>query len=109
MLNVRPEAVYNSLSVNEPTFVKQYAPLPLHSANKMNIQQHTAKPSAPGISTTMTHHLPSADVLNKITSSQQKKADSNKCLGPHTTCSYVIGQGMVWEDLCRCSDNDKST
>ncbi len=93
MLNVRPEAVYKSLSVNEPTFVKQYAPLPLHGINKMNIQQHTAKPSAPGMSTALTHHLPSADILNKITSLQQKKADSHKCLGPHTTCSYVVGHG----------------
>jgi len=104
MLNVKPESVYNSLSVNEPTFVKKYAPLPLHSTNKMN----TAEPSAPRMSTTVTHHLPRTDILNKITSSQQKKADSHKCLGPHTTCSYVVGHGMVWEDLCRCDDKDTS-
>ena len=92
--------MYNSLSVNEPTFVKQYAPLPLQSINKMN----TATPSAPEMSTTVTHHLPRTDILNKITSSQQKKADSHKCIGPHTTCSYVVGHGMVWEDLFRCND-----
>ena len=54
----------------------------------------------------MTHHLPETDILNKITSSKQKNADSHKCLGPHTTCSYVVGQGMVWEDLCRCNDKE---
>ena len=94
MLNVRPDPIYNSLSVNEPTFVKQYAPLPLHSTNKMN----TAKPSAPEMSTTVTH-LPRTDILNKITSSEQKKADSHKCLGPHTTCSYVVGR--TWHGLGR--------
>ena len=73
MLNVRPGAVYNSLAVNEPTFVKQNAPLPLHGPNKMTIQRQTSKPSAPGMSPTMTHHLPRADILNKINSSQQKK------------------------------------
>jgi hypothetical protein len=107
MLNVGQEAVYNLLSVNEPNFVKQYAPLSLHGTNKMNIPQHTAKPSAPGMSTAVTHHLTHTDILNKITTSHQKKANSHKCLGPHTTSSYVVGHGMVWKDLCRCSDKDK--
>ncbi|KAI9553725.1 hypothetical protein GHT06_021661 [Daphnia sinensis] len=27
------------------------------------------------------------------------------CTGNHTICSYVVGHGMVWEDLCKCTIN----
>ena len=102
MLNINPEAVHNSLSINEPTFVREYAPLPLQApySNKNAIQKYIPEPSAP--------HSSNTNILNKITPSHQGKSDPRKCLGPHTICSYVVGQGMVWEDLCRCDENDKT-
>jgi hypothetical protein len=102
MLNINPEAVHNSLSINEPTFVRKYAPLPLQApyTNKNAIQKYIPEPSAP--------HSSNTNMLNKITPSHQGKSDPRKCLGPHTICSYVVGQGMVWEDLCRCDENDKT-
>ena len=102
MLNINPEAVHNSLSINEPTFVRKYAPLPLQApyTNKNAIQKYIPEPSAP--------HSSNTNMLNKISPSHQDKSDPHKCLGPHTVCSYVVGQGMVWEDLCRCDENDKT-
>ena len=102
MLNVNPEAVYNLLSVNEPAFVIKYAPSPLqaHYANKNAIQKYTPEPSAPYSSNT--------NMLNKIAPSHRGKSDPHKCLGPHTICSYVVEQGMVWEDLCRCDEKEKT-
>jgi hypothetical protein len=92
-----------ALSVNEPAFVRKYAPLPLQApyANTNAIQKHIPEPSAP--------HSSNTNILNKIAPSHQGKSDPHKCLGPHTICSYVVGKGMVWEDLCRCDENDKTT
>ena len=49
MLSVNPETEYNALSINEPTFVRQYAPVPLQTIYTDNntIQKYTLKPSAP--------------------------------------------------------------
>ena len=102
MLNENPEAVYNSLSVNEPAIIRKYAPLPLQATytDKNAIQKYTPEPSAPYSSNT--------NMLNKIAPSHRVKSDPYKCLGPHTICSYVVEQGMVWEDLCRCDEKEKT-
>ncbi|KZS03759.1 Uncharacterized protein APZ42_033430 [Daphnia magna] len=33
---------------------------------------------------------------------------ARKCTGKHTTCTYMVGYGMVWEDLCKCSTEVES-
>ena len=65
MLNINPVPVYNSLTVNEPTFVRKYALLPLQATytNKHAIQKHIPEPSAP--------HSSNTNVLNKIAPSHQ--------------------------------------
>ncbi len=110
MLTVSPEAVYNSHSVNEPAFVRKYAPLPLQATytDKDTIQTYIPEPSAPNIFKSQKPNSSDNNKLNKITSSNQSKSETHKCLGPHTTCSYLVGHGMVWEDLCRCNDNNTS-
>jgi hypothetical protein len=105
MLNVNSEAVYNPPLVNEPAYVRKYAPLPLQAdnTNKISIQKYEPNsPSAPSITQLQNPHFSHANILNKIT----PKTDSSKCAGPHTTCSYLTGYGMVWEDLCRCDENN---
>ena len=111
MLSVNPETVYNALSINEPTFVRQYAPVPLQTIYTDNntIQKYTPKPSAPEMLLSSNPQSSNTNILDKTITSKQNKSNPHKCLGPHTTCSYVVGHGMVWEDLCRCKDNDKST
>ena len=111
MLSVNQEIVYNSLSVNEPTFIIQYAPLPLQTMYTDNntIQKYAPKPSAPEMLLSSNPQSSNTNILDKTTTSKQNKLNPHKCLGPHKTCSYVVGHGMVWEDLCRCNDNDKST
>ena len=108
MLNVNPEAVYNSLSINEPGFVKKYAPLPLQApyTDKNVMRKYISEPSAPTISLSQNPHSSNINTLNKKSSSQKSKSDPHKCSGPHTTCSYVVGHGMVWEDLSRCHEHD---
>jgi hypothetical protein len=111
MLSVNPETVYNSLSDNEPTFVRQYAPLPLQTIYTDNntIQKYEPKPSAPEMLLSSNPQSSNTNILDKTTTSKHSKSNPHEYLGPHTTCSYVVGHGMVWEDLCRCNDNDKST
>jgi hypothetical protein len=108
ILNVNPEAVYNPPSANEPAYVRKYAPLPLQASNtnKTSIQKYAPNsPSAPNITQSQNPHFSHTNILNKI-SPTYNKTDSSKCAGPHTTCSYITGYGMVWEDLCRCDEND---
>lgn len=40
---------------------------------------------------------------SEIDQADNKKKSKPKCTDSHTTCSYVAGYGMVWEDLCSCS------
>ena len=87
------ETIYNTPTINEPTFVRTNAPLPLQGSyyNRNNT------PSAPKMTQKV---VAGPENLNKL--------DVNKCPGPHTTCSYVIGHGMVWEDLCLCDVDEES-
>ena len=84
MLGQNLETIYNSPAINEPTFVTTNAPLPLQGSyyNRNNI------PSAP-------------KMTQKVVADPENfnKFNQNKCRGPHITCSYVVGHGMVWEDL----------
>jgi hypothetical protein len=74
MLNVNPDTVYNSLSVNEPAFVRKYTPLPLQASytDKSAIQNYASKPSAPSISLSQHPHSSNTNILNKITPSPSK-------------------------------------
>jgi hypothetical protein len=97
MLNVNPEAVYNPLSVNEPAFVRKYAPLPLQASNtgKIAIQEYESNnPSAPSTSQSQHPHSLNTNILNKITPSYNK-SNPQKCVGPHTTCSYITGYAAM--------------
>ncbi|KAK4030967.1 hypothetical protein OUZ56_024397 [Daphnia magna] len=31
-----------------------------------------------------------------------------RCTRKHTTCTCVVGYGIVWEDFCRCSTEAES-
>jgi hypothetical protein len=111
MLNVNPDPLYTPPSVNEPAYVRKYAPLPLQAANTNNIsiQKHAPNsPSAPSITQLQNPHSSNANILNKVTPTYDKTA-APKCAGPHTTCSYITGYGMVWEDLCRCDENNATS
>jgi hypothetical protein len=86
MLNVNPDPVYTPPSVNEPAYVKKYAPLPLQAANTNNISiQKNApnSPSAPSITQLQNPHSPNANILNKVTPTFNK-TEAPKCAGPHT-------------------------
>ena len=82
MLNVNPEAVFNPTSVNEPAYVRKYAPLPLQASNtKISIQKYAPNnPSAPSISQSQNPHLSHSNIFNKITPAYNK-ADPQKCTG----------------------------
>jgi hypothetical protein len=70
MLNVNPEAVYNPPTVNEPAYVRKYAPLPLQASNtnKISNQKYAPNnPSAPSITQLENPHFSHANILNKIT------------------------------------------
>jgi hypothetical protein len=86
MLNISPEAVFNPPSVNEPAYVRKYAPLPLQASNnnKISNQKYAPNsPSAPGITQFKKPHFSHANILNKI-SPTYNKTDSSKCAGPVT-------------------------
>ena len=84
MLNINPEAVYNSLSVNEPSFVRQYAPLPLQTIYTDNntIQKYAPKPSAPEMVLSSNTQSSNTNILDKTNTSKQNKSNPYKCLGP---------------------------
>ena len=67
MLNINPEAVYNSLSVNEPSFVRQYAPLPLQTIYTDNntIQKYAPNPSAPEMVLSSNPQSSNTNILDK--------------------------------------------
>ncbi|KAK4007031.1 hypothetical protein OUZ56_012186 [Daphnia magna] len=72
----------------EQPFTRMTAPTPLTMERPS--QSRPAQPSAP---------------------KQRKNWESDqarKCTGKHTTCTYVVGYGMVWKDLCRCSTEVES-
>ena len=65
MLNVNLEAVYNPPSVNEPAYVRKYAPLPLQASNasKISIPKYKPNnPSAPSIIQSQNPHFSHANV-----------------------------------------------
>jgi len=116
-----PEPVYSPTSIIEPMAVREYAPLPLEAKSitipqpsAPVIQQHeltsesnytTRKNQSdkiyPSLATKLANFIPHLK-FNHHTHHELKSDDKPECTGSHTTCSYVAGYGMVWEDLCKC-------
>jgi len=117
ILHPNTDPVYNPTSVNEPIFIREYAPIPLED------HRNTTQPSAPTThqqNLTTDSHYHAADKMypslanrlsqfiptirfNHHTNQPVKNEQKPGCTGSHTTCSYVTGYGMVWEDLCTCN------
>ena len=117
------ENVYNSPSVQETNFVREYAPLPLTGGTTPKGTSVRIEPTAPSMNTLSSlytideqpEHAPSSiqptiypSLTSKLTHllPHIKKSKNKNCTGAHTTCSYVAGHGMVWEDLCKCSADE---
>jgi len=116
-----PEPIYNPSSIVEPTAVREYAPLPLESRVIPNIQPSApiiqqndlttegSLPASknkndriyPSLATKLANFIPHIK-FNQNSQREIKSDDKPECTGSHTTCSYVAGYGMVWEDLCKC-------
>jgi hypothetical protein len=114
------EPIYNPTSIMEPPAVREYAPLPLESRAISNIQpsapimqqnqlatesNYTRKSQSekiyPSLATKLANFIPHLK-FNHSSHHEIKTDDKTECTGSHTTCSYVAGYGMVWEDLCKC-------
>jgi hypothetical protein len=114
------EPIYNPTSIMEPPAVREYAPLPLESRAISNIQpsapimqqnqlatesNYTRKSQSekiyPSLATKLANFIPNLK-FNQSSHHEIKNDDKPECTGSHTTCSYVAGYGMVWEDLCKC-------
>ena len=80
MLSVNPETVYNSPSVNELTFVRQYAPLPLQTiyTEDNTIQKYAPKPSAPEMLLSSNPQLSNTNILDRTTTPKQNKSNPHK-------------------------------
>ena len=123
------ENIYNAPSVKESIFIRDYAPLPLTS--QINVKGATAQlePTAPSMHTLSSLYTVDEQAENARSQIQSKiypsltskltnllphikfhhkdeKLKNKNCTGSHTTCSYVAGHGMVWEDLCKCSADE---
>ncbi|KZR99852.1 Uncharacterized protein APZ42_004126 [Daphnia magna] len=79
----------------EQPFTRMTAPTPL--TMERPTQSRTAQPSAP-----------KQPNIYPIMEENWESDQARKCTGKHTTCTYVVGYGMVWEDLCRCSTETES-
>ena len=76
MLNSNPEVVYNPPSVDEPTFVRKYAPPQLQASktNKIAIQKFNSnKPSAPNAFQLQTNQSEGTNIIRSTTHSDKKK------------------------------------
>ncbi|KAI9551260.1 hypothetical protein GHT06_002333 [Daphnia sinensis] len=78
----------------EQPFIRMMAPTPLTS--ERIAQSHLTQPSAP------------RQRLYPTVEENWEPETTRKCTGKHTTCTYVVGYGMVWEDLCRCSTDPET-
>ncbi|KZR96948.1 Uncharacterized protein APZ42_008430 [Daphnia magna] len=81
--------------IMEQPFTRMTAPTPLTMERPS--QSRPAQPSAP-----------KQRSIYPIMEENWESDQARKCTGKHTTCTYVVGYGMVWEDLCRCSTEDES-
>jgi hypothetical protein len=79
----------------EQPFTRMTAPTPL--TMERPTQSRPAQPSAP-----------KQRNIYPIMEENWESDQARKCTGKHTTCTYVVGYGMVWEDLCRCSTETES-
>ncbi|KAK4045790.1 hypothetical protein OUZ56_033780 [Daphnia magna] len=79
----------------EQLFTRMTAPTPL--TMERPTQSRPAQPSAP-----------KQRNIYLIMEENWESDQARKCTGKHTTCTYVVGYGMVWEDLCRCSTEVES-
>ncbi|KAK4021373.1 hypothetical protein OUZ56_003290 [Daphnia magna] len=79
----------------EPQLTRMTAPTPL--TMERPTQSRPAQPSAP-----------KQRGIYPIMEENWESDQARKCTGKHTTCTYVVGYGMVWEDLCRCSTEVES-
>ncbi|KAK4045577.1 hypothetical protein OUZ56_033223 [Daphnia magna] len=79
----------------EQPFTRMTAPTPL--TMERPTQSRTAQPSAP-----------KQRNIYPIMEENWESDQARKCTGKHTTCTYVVGYGRVWEDLCRCSTETES-
>ncbi|KAI9555940.1 hypothetical protein GHT06_018481 [Daphnia sinensis] len=78
----------------EQPFTRMLAPAPLTS--ERTLQSRSTQPSAP------------RQRLYPTMEENWESETTRKCTGKHTTCTYVVGYGMVWEDLCRCSTDPET-
>ncbi|KAK4017537.1 hypothetical protein OUZ56_032949 [Daphnia magna] len=79
----------------EQPFTRMTAPTPLTMERPTQLRK--AQPSAP-----------KQRNIYPIMEENWESDQARKCTGKHTTCTYVVGYGMVWEDLCRCSTETES-
>jgi hypothetical protein len=119
MLHPNPEPVYSPTTINEPLFIREYAPLPLEDARhnirpsaRPNLHQETSETDPqfhtkdnqtgkmyPSLANRLSQFIPKFNHHSSPAKSRSKPS----CTGSHTTCSYVAGYGMVWEDLRTCN------
>ncbi|KZS07757.1 Uncharacterized protein APZ42_028469 [Daphnia magna] len=81
-----PEPIYSAGGANEKPFVREFAPL-MTSAKEKPKENHTSI------------NTPSAPKKGKLYPFEELKWENEQnkeCTGSHTTCSYVVGYGMVW-------------
>ena len=48
---------------------------------------------------------PTAPVYPKFTNNETQKSLNQSPEHSHNHCTYVVGKGLVWEDLCPCDSN----
>ncbi|KAK4037729.1 hypothetical protein OUZ56_029758 [Daphnia magna] len=82
--------IYPPEEIIEQPFTRMTVPTPL--TIKRPSPSRPAQPSAP-----------KQRSIYPIVEENWESDQARKCTGKPTTCTYVVGYGMVWEDLCRCS------
>ena len=110
ILHPNTDPVYSPTSVNEPIFIREYAPIPLED------HRNTTQPSAPTThqqSLTADSHYHAADKMypslanrlsqfiptikfNHHTNHPVKNEQKPGCTGSHTTCSYVTNSTLFY-------------
>ncbi|KZS01960.1 Uncharacterized protein APZ42_001194 [Daphnia magna] len=91
-----PEPIYSAGGANEKPFIREFASL---------MTSATEKPKE-NLTSISTLSAPKKGKLYPIEELKWENEQDKECTGSHTTCSYVVGYGMVWEDLCRCTPED---
>lgn len=83
---------------------EQVTPMMTFTTNQappMNINTHPEHGTPPGVYPTIRPIVPES--VLQPTLPQQISPTVSQRAHSHTHCSYVVGRGLVWEDLCPCT------